>query len=49
MSITLLATSDIEAWQESTLGEDSARVIDVAHPVGARFPAVCPAARPPSR
>ena len=38
MSITLLATSDIEAWQESTLGEDSARVLDVAHPVGARFP-----------
>ena len=38
MSITLLATSDIEAWQESTPGEDSARVLDVAHPVGARFP-----------
>jgi hypothetical protein len=38
MSITLLATSNIDAWQESTLGEDSAQVLDVTHPVGARFP-----------
>ena len=38
MSITALATPNIEAWQESTLDEDSARVLDVAHPLGARFP-----------